>query len=292
MDSTTLRAAFVAGAIITFSGCGGGGGDDSPPPPNNSGGGGPPIQQPITINGDLSLHGQHFHMDQLWNRIQPRYYSFDWSVLNSANMAVNGVEYRIRRLDGSGPSRTATLNVGANTVPGPNVDGHTFHVEWDDPVPGRYEYELVIDPNNMVIETNETNNRYEFVVDVPTAPAAARNPADDLHIYGRELHYHAGLPSNGYDVHFQLENTFATSVPGIVWRLQCASLGIDELITSPGIGAGARVDTSRYLTIPPTSPGDHEFIITIDPDNAVSESDESDNVRTLIIRVPAPVAPG
>jgi hypothetical protein len=272
--SRSARTAMTAGAFLTLVSCGGGGGGDA-----TSGAGGPPTPE-TTLDGDLVLFGHHVHQDQLYNRVMPRYMAFYWTVRNTSSRTVT-YQWRIHRVGGGRDDLTGTATVDAHFAGG---DGHTVAIEYDEADAGRHTYTLAIDPADRLHETNEANNAATYEIDVATI-ASPRNPADDLHVFSRELHVHGGLGGLVHDFHYQLENTF-DEAKRATWRLRNDALGIDERITV-NVPANSHVDTSRTVDLAGAAPGGvYDFHVIIDPDDEIAESDEGDNDHVLHVVIP------
>jgi hypothetical protein len=286
-----------AALAIALGGCGltGGGSSDSsgpgisqlPPPDLDT------VNPPFTVasSDDLALWYCHVHQDYYSN---PRNFAFYFSVHSTFDHDISNVEWAVRRIDGS-PAQSSPIKVIATVKAGVDGgDGHDYSYEWSEQAPaGRHYYELVLDPNNKIAEAKKSNNRYVFVVDVPGSSTPAKD--GDLEFYGREAHVHCMMPSDQFDVHFELRNSSDHDMDNVEWRLQCPDIGFDQTFTIDKIKA-----QSIYGDVPPllqqilsiSSQGLHDITLTIDPNNHIAETNEANNVRVFHILVGPPDSSG
>jgi subtilase family serine protease len=157
--------------------------------------------------------------------------------------------------------------------------------------PGDFTIQVVADPNNFIVESDEQDNRAtkSLVVGAPPAPnlvALSSNmefvpsaPQD-----GNLVTIHATALNNGTavatDVVVRIEDITETGEPQLVGKQRL----IDAL--QPGEEATVQVmfDTTDKA-------GDRTLRMVVDPLNTVAESDESDNNAITVLTIAPPPAP-
>ena len=156
-------------------------------------------------------------------------------------------------------------------------------------VPGTYYILFVADFQNQVSETNETNN-------VTAVSFTVLPPGVDLVIQQEQLSSGTAVAGNPVQVSASVVNqgntTASSSTAGFYLSTnQVFDAGDKLLNTSPG-GALAATNSGyhyEYLTIPAgTVPGNYYVLFVADPQNAVAETNEANNVRSLPLAVQAP----
>jgi hypothetical protein len=267
-----MRVRTLIGTLVLLgglTGCGGGGSSG-----DERSSGGSSVDNPAGVL-DPQFHGIHYHQDFFEN---PRNFAFDWSVRNDTDVPIRNLRWRIRRLDGPNPmQQSGTIaTVAAHEEV---ADGHNYHVEWQESETGTFTYAVTLDPDNRIVETDESNNTYLFTITVPGTTRLS--VPDDLKFYQRTAHFHGLLPGDRYVFHFELANTGSQPRNNVVWSLICPELGIDERTVVDRVDAGDHVETSHGVTI--TAEGEFEFHVIIDPDDHVAEEDEGNNDHRFIV---------
>lgn len=136
---------------------------------------------------------------------------------------------------------------------------------------------VVVDPGNSVDELDETNNQAEHVL-IPAKP--------DLSVVDAEITSTPAAPLAGEDVRLtiKLRNLGAAKASGVMLRVLRDSDVLSQQTVS-SISAGS--STTRYVTwdIPADLPGERTFKIAVDPDNAIPETDETNNLAAHVVTV-------
>jgi hypothetical protein len=253
----------------------------------------------VAATSDLALWFSHIHQDYFWAPTQLHFY---FSVHSTYTRDIANVQYMIRRLDGppQDPLVGVIPMVKAGTIGG---DGHDYEKDWIEQNPGgRHYYELLLDPFNQITDDADlTNNRYVFVVDVPDQKLGSH--ANDIEFYGPEAHVHCDMPNSQFDAHFEVRNLFTTPVTNLQWRLQVPDIAFDQTFTIPSIPGDPQDptiqpppnvdrDSSLQQIFKLMQPGLHDVILTLDPNNQIAESNETNNVRVFHILVGPPAGNG
>ncbi len=171
----------------------------------------------------------------------------------------------------SSSSRYATLTVPAGTAS------------------GSYYVLFVADYLNQLAETNENNN-------ISTATLQVVPPGIDLTITQAYLSASSTAPGNVLNASSYIQNLGNTISPSSTIGYYLSTNNVFDasdvlLYTSVGSSLGAYQYSSRYdnVTIPTgTAPGSYYVLFVADPTNAVTETNENNNVAAAALQVVAP----
>jgi len=127
------------------------------------------------------------------------------------------------------------------------------------------------DPDNRIAESNESNNSR-------TASISVKALRPDIEIVDSTItDWYAGMDVT---VSATVRNNTAQPVPSVAIRLNIDGVSYTESIPIPGNGSNLAV---FRITVP--SAGNYTVKITADPNGALDETDESNNVLTKDIQV-------
>ncbi|MDO7850523.1 CARDB domain-containing protein [Hymenobacter convexus] len=155
--------------------------------------------------------------------------------------------------------------------------------------PGTYYILFVADYQNQVSETNETNNVASVAITV--AP-----PGVDLVVQQESLYPSSsaagGTTQASASIYNQGNVTATSSNMGFYLSTNTTFDANDVLLyTASGTALGSSLSSYRsgYLTIPAgTTPGSYYILFVADPTNLVTETNETNNVRSVAFTVIAP----
>jgi chitodextrinase len=234
---------------------------------------------PAGFINDLSFFGTHYHRDFFRS---PQTVTFGWSVVSTFAQPLSGIEWTIRRLDG--PAKSISRSI-LSVVPGEDLnDGHNTMQTWtEDILGGRHTYLVTLDPNNKIAETDESNNTYLFIIDYPVPGPAYTTTTPDLEFFQNSPHFHGSEPESGHEFMFKVRNTGKTVVTGAKWKLSSTSLGFSRERDLGPIGPGEILQYGYQMPI--TEQGEHDFKLTIDSTNAVTNESETNNSIDFVIVV-------
>lgn len=146
---------------------------------------------------------------------------------------------------------------------------------------------VIADPNNLVAETNETDNQAETTLTI-TPPSETPTILPNLVITSGSLAFTPTVPAPGdwVTITITVTNDGEGDANSVIVRVtdttdsEPAPVGEDQTI--PSLAAGASVSiTVPYSTS--TFTGSRTLTVAADPDNAIEETSETDNVATLTI---------
>lgn len=144
---------------------------------------------------------------------------------------------------------------------------------------GYHEIYAVVDSARLVYESNERNN-------IVFAPVVLNSPLPDLVLKSSETTYLPFAPKSGSSITFdsQIWNYSSGIVQGVSVRWYDGTAGSGILLGSQAvdIAAGSSVHVTSGVVL---GAGDHQIHIVIDPDNALIEANEANNVETIAITV-------
>jgi subtilase family serine protease/subtilisin family serine protease len=175
--------------------------------------------------------------------------------------------------------------IGANQVISAIDPGSAATVQMVYLTRGRYgerKIQVIVDPNNLVVEQDENDNRAvaSFEVGLPAEANLAISSSNigfDPAVIGQEgtatvfatIRNNGGLAVGEVQVRF-MDVTDGGSVP------------VGEVQTVPGIGIGASALVQVVYTIPPGT-SDRKIQVVVDPNNLIAESSKSDNQATATL---------
>ncbi len=209
-----------------------------------------------------------------------------FSLFNTAHEALTNISFRVFRDD------PATAPIASGTVASVAGQSHvpvtlTIDPTTDSGALGLHTYFMVIDPDNLIPEMNETNNTasavvafadFDLVLAAPAVAPAVVTTATAIELTVTVTNIDTslkGLTASGVAV--QVLDTSVT--PAVV-----VASG-----TMPDIAA--TLSASLLLTVPATSVGTHVYNVVLDPQNLVVEGSKANNLATVVVTV-QPVAPG
>ncbi|SFQ65926.1 CARDB domain-containing protein [Hymenobacter arizonensis] len=155
--------------------------------------------------------------------------------------------------------------------------------------PGTYYILFVADYQNQVNETNENNN--VSAVSITISP-----PGTDLIIQHEQLYPSSTVAGNSLQVNATIVNqgnmTANSSTVGFYLSTNTVLDAGDVLLSTVmggSLGANQTNYRSAYPVVPVgTAPGSYYVLFVADPQDAVVETNETNNVRSLFLTVQAP----
>lgn len=154
---------------------------------------------------------------------------------------------------------------------------------WTPDAIGSYDLYAWIDPYNTILESDEDNNVFHWVITV-------RNPAANLWIssFSIGVYSYSGVLGEDQELRGQIANLGEISADNVVVKFYLDSPNLDShqigettVISHLIPGQYKRVETSWI----PDTMGQHRVYIVVDPDDTVVESDESNNQRSESIDI-------
>ncbi len=204
------------------------------------------------------------------------------------------VEFALRRVDDPaqpspdfkvfGTAIITELDVGPDKAKQVKVELDTSNL-----VPGLYEIRVTLDPDNVIPEVNETNNTQIARVAIGGAVGLV-----DLGVLSLTMTPNQPVVSRGQVVRFSaiIANLGAgPSGPFVVefsYRNLVSSPGTETIFsrqTVTNLEGGARTTLAAQLNTIALSPGTYEIAVTVDPENRISEPDETNNRLVIFLTV-------
>lgn len=286
---------FVA-ATICLAGCGVSGSSGTTSTSSAASDGNvPPPASAVTLDGDIhfdiSTADSHPHYHGAYYVQDPE---FHFPLVNTSSTTVN-VPYTIRMdgvdIPGYGSPRHA-LTVPAHG----SIDGNAFQNPYDTglnpgagPRPsGTHVFSVVIDPDDMLHETNEGNNVFATQIAVPTTnhtyPIAAGDLRPDLQFVDPHIH---GPAAQNLIVHFVVKNNNpnagASASSPCHWKLMREGAVVSPTVTTgqadmsiPALAQGAETTIVASITEAMTT-GEVKYTIVIDSQNEEPNEVYEDN---------------
>ena len=238
-------------------------------------------QPGVRVNTDLSVGGETY---------------ISWAVENSGPFTIPHRFFTDLYMDGVLVERWASQGIGTNT--------HATVTDWNEHttkvkiLPGTHVLKLVVDPTNLISETDESDNEFERAFTWAGPDPAAGSPAPtrlpDLVPFTPRgwdgplvVTPYIGSPTEGplsvsvpTYVRYGLENQGLSSVRTPVW----VHLFVDDILVEAVFwGAAivgnplARLEWDGLPSAVRLTPGLHTLKMVVDPANLVAESDEDNN---------------
>jgi len=154
---------------------------------------------------------------------------------------------------------------------------------------GIYEIRVTLDPEDLIPEVDETNNRSIARVAIGTAvglvdlavQSVALFPSQGIVSRGQSVRVSAVIanlgagPSGQFGVEFSYRNLLGAPGASVVFSRQ----------TVANVGGGARTTVAADLNTISLSPGTYEISVTVDPEDRISEPDETNNRLVVFLTV-------
>jgi hypothetical protein len=154
---------------------------------------------------------------------------------------------------------------------------------------GLYEVQVQLDPDNLIPELNETNN-------IQTARVVIGGGAGlvDLAAVSLTLTPNQAIVSRGQIVRFSAVIANLGTAPSGQFSIE---FSYRNLLGSPGttpvfsrqtvtnLDGSSRTTVTADLNTISLSPGTYEIVVTVDPENRISEPDETNNSLAIFITV-------
>ena len=155
----------------------------------------------------------------------------------------------------------------------------TLSFSWTPPEPGTYTLKVTVDPEDLVDESNETNNEISISVSVKT------KPLPDLTVEFTDLpeKFVAGTE---YEVKVLIRNVGEADAGSFNVELKANESSIEK-VTVEGLAAGS--STTITFKWKPEEAGTYMLKATVDTENLIEEKDETNNAATVSVTVTAPV---
>ncbi len=204
------------------------------------------------------------------------------------------VEYAFRRVDDPaqptpdftvfGTATITELDVGPEKAKQVKAELDTRNL-----APGLYEIRVTLDPDNLIPELNETNNIQTArvvigggvgLVDL-AAVSLTMTPNQPIVSRGQIVRFSAVIanlgsaPSGPFTVEFSYRDLMGASGTEPVFSRQTVS----------NLEGGARTTLVAHLNTISLSPGTYEIAVTVDPENRISEPNETNNRLVIFLTV-------
>ncbi|MCS6937207.1 MAG: hypothetical protein NZV61_06640 [Candidatus Bipolaricaulota bacterium] len=151
--------------------------------------------------------------------------------------------------------------------------------------PGVYEITVVIDPERRVRETDKTNNQKTITVNIGVGgpidlAAVSLTPNQTSVVRGQPIRFSAVIANLGTAAAGPFRVTLAYRA---LWGTGGETIFSNQLI--PGLAANQRLTLTADLNTISLVPGIYEIVLTVDPDNQISESNEENNRIIVTVNV-------
>ena len=161
--------------------------------------------------------------------------------------------------------------------------------------PGEYTIKYIIDPDNIIEESNESNNTFVCTLRVEDNDVFLPNLSPKNFIgynYAVMLKPSGGddwiAPENvehgiGFKIGFGVQNTANVKAENIPVQIKINDVTVlDKVIAEIPRGGARRYNYGTFAF----EPGDYTITLVVDPDNVIAETDETDNTFTYSFSVP------
>lgn len=151
--------------------------------------------------------------------------------------------------------------------------------------PGFYEIRVILDREDLIPETDKLNNRETARVLIGVGgpvdlAAVSLTPNQTSVVRGQPIRFSAVIANLGTASAGPFRVTLAYRA---LWGTGGETPFSNQLI--PGLAANQRITLTADLNTISLTPGIYEIILTVDPDNQISESNEENNRMVITINV-------
>ncbi|MBF9238737.1 T9SS type A sorting domain-containing protein [Hymenobacter sp. BT683] len=220
--------------------------------------------------------------------------------------AINTSCYVENRGNTPSPSSTVSYYLSTNQVldagdvlmltsPGGVLPASQYYSRYNAPivpvgtVPGSYQVLFVLDPQNAVAETNETNN-------VTAQPLLVVAREVELSIAQPYVNPLATAPGNAISTNCSIQNSGNSVVANSTIGYYLSTnqvLDASDVLLATNVGGPLAAGQSDYRNSNPVipasvTPGTYYVLFVADPLNAVTETNETNNVAAVALLVEAP----
>ncbi|MCX8103184.1 MAG: hypothetical protein N3E42_01905 [Candidatus Bipolaricaulota bacterium] len=204
------------------------------------------------------------------------------------------VEFAFRRVEDPGQPPTefrvfATATIAELEVGPEKAKQVKAELDTSTLAPGIYEIQVTLDSGNLIPELNETNNRAVARVAIGTpiglvdlaVQAVSLFPNQAIVSRGQIVRVSAVIanlgtaPSGPFVVEFSYRNLLSSPATDPVFSRQ----------TIANLDGSARTTITASLNTISLSPGTYEIAVTVDPENRISEPDETNNRLVIFLTV-------
>ena len=148
----------------------------------------------------------------------------------------------------------------------------TRNFTWNMQTPA-FTFKAVIDEANTVIESDETNNEKSVAIPAPDMTINSITCSDDYPVANKAMTFTVAVSNTGKG------NTTSVHLTGFI---DGNSIGT---VDTGDIAAGQTIESVlAWIAVP----GKHILRFIVDPENAVTETNEDNNIKDAIIFVPLP----
>jgi subtilase family serine protease/flagellar hook assembly protein FlgD/fibronectin type 3 domain-containing protein len=150
---------------------------------------------------------------------------------------------------------------------------------------GAVHLALIADPNQQIVEASRENNRAEVQI--------GAQPGVDLEVTNADLRVETTNPTTNRDIHFHIafrnRGTNDAAVTHLVTTVDTGSGAVT--IDDQQVQLNGGTSAERELTWRTATAGSYQLLVAIDPDNLVTETDESNNAAALTFAVASAQGP-
>ncbi|MFC2124913.1 CARDB domain-containing protein [Bacteroidota bacterium] len=164
-------------------------------------------------------------------------------------------------------------------------DPFTFDITFTE---GDYYLVFVVDEGNTVIEANESNNLFTVAFSLSTAVGL------DLNVTNAAVDPTTILIGEGVDISCDIQNlgdsvlTSTTAILRVYLSSDASINAVDSLLDEypfESLAAGTPINYASLYTFTGYTAGTYNVIFIIDEDNAISESNENNNVTSVTLTI-------
>ena len=210
------------------------------------------------------------------------------TVLNEGQRNASRVEVQVMDVSNGTPTPVGDIQIiGGISSGGSGVVQVTYDTTGKQ---GDRKLQVVVDPANLIAETNEEDNQTEATLTV-------KEPSDDPSMLPNLVMTSSSvivtptlaLPGDIVTMTISVYNGGAVAASGVAVRVMDVTgtpVQVGDDIIIPSIAAGG----TQSVTMPYNTgdqPGSKTLTVSADPDNSITESNENDNTSTVTIPIAA-----
>lgn len=208
------------------------------------------------------------------------------TILNEGQRNANRVEVQVQDVTNGTPVPVGEIQIiGGIPTGGSGLAQFVYDTTGKE---GERTLQVVVDPANLIAETDETDNQVEAKLTI--APPATPGELPNLVLTGSSVVYTptAPMPGDAVTLTIAVRNSGQGDASGVVVRVVDGTdetpVQVGDDVTVPTLAAGETATATVTYATPEIS-GSRRLTVTVDPSNTISETSEFDNSAVIIIPV-------
>ncbi|GIV78085.1 MAG: hypothetical protein KatS3mg050_2479 [Litorilinea sp.] len=209
------------------------------------------------------------------------------TVRNTGQRNANNVEVRFTDVTNGGNTPIGTQTIASIPSGGSGIAQVAYDTTGKE---GQRQIQVTADPNNTIAETNEEDNQAQATLTVAPPSETPSPNQPNLQVTAEGISFDPPAPSPGdlVTITVIVTNSGQASASGVVVRFLDVTGGSEEPIgedQNVGNIAAGNTTTATVTYDTTDKAGERSIKVIVDPEDTISESDETDNEATKTLTV-------